>query len=181
MKLTVQQQKLVEDNIGLVGKVIRDKVHGVNQMVFYTYDDIFQIGCIGLSKAAATDNGGTFSTYAYRLIWNEICDALIYASRRVSKEELTDDFTSVCKSETAAQYNNTYIEIYDVINKAKSKASPSVAMGIDAFILMNQGNHAKEIGKRFGKTANTITALVSKAKKYLRQYPELRALYGELV
>ena len=44
MKLTVQQQKLVEDNIGLVGKVIRDKVHGVNQMVFYTYDDIFQIG-----------------------------------------------------------------------------------------------------------------------------------------
>ena len=181
MKLTVQQQKLVEDNIGLVGKVIRDKVHGVNQMVFYTYDDIFQIGCIGLSKAAATDKGGTFSTYAYRLIWNEICDALIYASRRVSKEELTDDFTSVCKSETAAQYNNTYIEIYDVINKAKSKASPSVAMGIDAFILMNQGNHAKEIGKRFGKTANTITALVSKSKKYLRQYPELRALYGELV
>ena len=181
MKLTVQQQKLVEDNIGLVGKVIRDKVHGVNQMVFYTFDVIFQIGCIGLSKAAATDKGGTFSTYAYRLIWNEICDALIYASRRVSKEELTDDFTSVCKSETAAQYNNTYIEIYDVINKAKSKASPSVAMGIDAFILMNQGNHAKEIGKRFGKTANTITALVSKAKKYLRQYPELRALYGELV
>lgn len=40
------------------------------------YDDIFRIGCIGLCKAAATDKGGTFFTYAYRLIWNEICDAL---------------------------------------------------------------------------------------------------------
>lgn len=179
MKLTVQQQKLVEDNIGLVGKVIKDKVHGVNQMGFYTYDDIFQIGCIGLSKAAATDKGGVFSTYAYRLIWNEICDALIYASRRVSKEELTDDFTSVRKSEMSAQFNDTGIEIYDIINKAKSKASPSVAMGIDALLLMNKGNTAKEIGKQFNKTANTITAVVSKAKKYLRECPELRALYGE--
>lgn len=30
------------------------------------YDDVFQIGCIGLCKAAAIDKGGTFSTYAYR-------------------------------------------------------------------------------------------------------------------
>ena len=41
----------------------------------YSHDDLYQIGCIGLCKAAATDKGGCFSTYAYRLIWNEICDA----------------------------------------------------------------------------------------------------------
>ena len=76
MKLTEQQQKLVEENMGLVGKVIKDKVHGLNNMFFYTYEDLFQIGCIGLSKAAATDKGGVFSTYAYRLIWMKY-DALI--------------------------------------------------------------------------------------------------------
>lgn len=80
MTLTAEQQKKVEQNIRLVQKVINDKVHGPYQLGFYTYDDIFQIGCIGLCKAAATDKGGTFSTYAYRLIWNEICDALIYIS-----------------------------------------------------------------------------------------------------
>ncbi|MDD6137074.1 MAG: AraC family transcriptional regulator [Lachnospiraceae bacterium] len=73
------------------------------------------------------------------------------------------------KSEMSAQFNDTGIEIYDVINKAKRKASPSVAMGIDALLLMNKGNTAKEIGKQFNKTANTITAVVSKAKKYLRE------------
>ncbi|MBR3995250.1 MAG: sigma-70 family RNA polymerase sigma factor, partial [Clostridia bacterium] len=77
MKLTAAQQKLVEDNLGLVGKVIAQKVHGLHNIPYYTYDDLFQIGCIGLSKAAATDKGGVFSTYAYRLIWNEICDALV--------------------------------------------------------------------------------------------------------
>ena len=76
MTLTAEQQKKVEENIRLVRKVINDKIHGPYQLGIYTYDDIFQIGCIGLCKAAATDKGGTFSTYAYRLIWNEICDAL---------------------------------------------------------------------------------------------------------
>lgn len=90
MTLTAEQQKKVEQNIRLVQKVINDKVHGPYQLGFYTYDDIFQIGCIGLCKAAATDKGGTFSTYAYRLIWNEICDALIYITRRQAHESSCD-------------------------------------------------------------------------------------------
>ena len=90
MMLTEEQKKIVGANMGLVGRVIQDKIHGEYQLGIYTYDDIFQIGCIGLCKAAATDKGGCFSTYAYRVIWNEICSALIYASRR-SATELTID------------------------------------------------------------------------------------------
>ena len=67
MTLTAEQQKKVEQNIRLVQKVINDKVHGPYQLGIYTYDDIFQIGCIGLCKAAATDKGGTFSTYVLRV------------------------------------------------------------------------------------------------------------------
>ena len=79
MQLTTDQQRVVEANMGLVGKVIKDKVRPSDSI--FSYDDLFQIGCIGLCKAAATDKGGCFSTYAYRLIWNEICDALIRATR----------------------------------------------------------------------------------------------------
>lgn len=73
MKLNEAQQRIVSENMGLVGKVIKDKVHGVNQLASIPTMISFQIGCIGLCKAAATDRGGCFSTYAYRLIWNEIC------------------------------------------------------------------------------------------------------------
>ena len=37
-----------------------------------------------------TDKGGCFSTYAYRLIWNEICDELIRNTRLVLNEQSTD-------------------------------------------------------------------------------------------
>lgn len=180
MKLNIDQQEKVEANMGLVGKVIKDKVHNIGQPGFYTYDDLFQIGCIGLSKAAATDKGGTFSTYAYRLIWNEICDALIYASRRTSSEELSD-VAQYVQNETSQTYSDIKVDLYSVIKTARKKATPSVAMGIDALLLMNDGYTAKEIGSQLGKTANTITALVSKAKKYLRAFPELQLLYGESV
>ena len=180
MKLNMEQQKKVEANLGLVGKVIKDKVHNIGQSGFYTYDDLFQIGCIGLSKAAATDKGGVFSTYAYRLIWNEICDALIYASRRTSSEELSDT-VQLKKDSSSQSYSDIKVDLYSVISSAKKTATPSVAMGIDALMLMNDGYTAKEIGVRFGKTTNTITALVSKAKKHLRAFPELQLLYGASV
>ena len=73
------------------------------------------------------------------------------------------------------------IELYELIKKAKRDVSPSVAIGIDALLLMNDGYTAKDIGSQFGKNANTITALVSKAKKHLRSVPELQLLYGEPV
>ena len=181
MKLTTVQQKLVEDNLGLVGKVIVQRVRGLHNIPYYTYDDLFQVGCIGLSKAAATDKGGVFSTYAYRLIWNEICDALVYASRKHSKEDASDDVRLTYLPEDYEPNMDMKIELYELIRKAKHNVSPSVGIGIDALLLMNDGYTAKDIGARFGKNANTITALVSKAKKYLRSLPELRLLYGESV
>lgn len=48
MVLTPKQQRIVEENMGLVGKVIKDKVHGIGQQGVFTYEELFQIGCIGL-------------------------------------------------------------------------------------------------------------------------------------
>ena len=87
MVLTEAQRTVVENNMGLVGTVMKEKLNGGSALSYYSYDDLFQIGCIGLCKAAATDNGiGCFSTYAYRVIWNEICDALIHATGTFQKK-----------------------------------------------------------------------------------------------
>ena len=180
MKLTVDQQKKVEENLGLVGKVIKDKVHNINQINFYSYDDLFQIGCIGLSKAAATDKGGVFSTYAYRLIWNEICSALVYASRRTA-EAKASDAVEYTKNVFTPSHLDIKVDLYSILKLAKNNVSPSVRLGIDALLLMNEGYTAREIGAKFGKNANTVTALVSKARKFLQEIPELQLLYGEAV
>ena len=52
MKLTAEQQRKAEENMGLVGKVIQDCVHTLDKGCIYDYNDLFQIGCIGLCKAA---------------------------------------------------------------------------------------------------------------------------------
>ena len=75
MTLTQPQQRKVEQNLGLVGKVIKDKVHNPGQNSIYSYDDLYQIGCIGLMKAI--DNFDCtmdvkFSTYAVPMIVCEI-------------------------------------------------------------------------------------------------------------
>ena len=48
MKLTKEQQAMVEENLGLVYKVLGDKLKGHSSVGSYTRDDLFQVGCIGL-------------------------------------------------------------------------------------------------------------------------------------
>jgi RNA polymerase sigma factor (sigma-70 family) len=178
MKLNEAQQRIVSENMGLVGKVIKDKVHGVNQLGVYTYDDIFQIGCIGLCKAAATDRGGCFSTYAYRLIWNEICSALIYASRRSTTECAADPEVLLGCTLDAGVWDD-YEGIDSILDKALKETSGVTAKGIRAIRLMADGYNSREIGEQMGASANNVTAWVSKARSYLKQRPELQGLDGE--
>lgn len=177
MQLTAIQQQKVQDNLGLVHKVINDKVHGAGQMGIYTHEDLFQIGCIGLCKAVATDKGGTFSTYAYRLIWHEICDALIYATRRQAMETSSDTIPMIYEdSGSSIEDAALEISLYTALDKAKLSASPCVVKGIDAMIKMAHGYSSKEIGDELGVPAKLVCAWISKARKYLQARPEVRAL-----
>ena len=175
MTLNDAQRKQVEENMGLVGKVIKDKVHGVNGLGIYTYDDLFQIGCIGLCKAAATDKGGRFSTYAYRLIWNEICSALIYANRRAGKEVPTEpEILYTYEAEIVPQ--QTYNTLTDLLDEAERVTSGVTKKGIQAIRLMVNGYTAREIGEQMGASASNVTAWVSRARAFLRSTLELKTL-----
>lgn len=174
MMLSSEQQKKVEDNIGLVYKVIHDKVHGSFQTGLYTFEDYVQIGCIGLCKAVATDKGGTFSTYAYRLIWNEICDALIYSTKRQSMEFGCDvtPFIAV-EPERSEEMQDFRMDIDEALRIAKETAPPSTAKGIQAIQLMSDGYTSREIGEQMNVSAKLVCAWVSKARKFLKTRPEI--------
>lgn len=175
MILTAQQQRKVEENMGLVGRVIQDKVHWPYQFGIYSHDDLYQIGCIGLCKAAATDKGGCFSTYAYRLIWNEICDALIYSSRRRDMEVLGEDLPFLIE-ETVAEFPELRMGIYGALELVEADAPPSTLKGIRALILMSKGYTSREIGEQMNASAKLVCAWISKARKFLRSRPEMKSL-----
>lgn len=176
MKLNAEQQKVVNENIGLVGKVIKDKVHGAGQLGIYSYDDIFQIGCIGLCKAAYTDKGGCFSTYAYRLIWNEICSSLIYASKRTATEYSTDPDLLAKGYPMEEAILDDYADIEVILSKALQDTGGVTAKGIKAIHLIADGYTSREIGELMGASPNNVTAWISKARKFLRTRPELMAI-----
>ena len=66
MTLTVEQQRIVEENLGLVRAVLSRCVSSPGSTGIYSYDDLFQIGCIALCEAVIEYQPGraVFSTYA---------------------------------------------------------------------------------------------------------------------
>lgn len=165
MTLTAEQQRKAEKNMGLVGKVLQDKVHG-DSFGIYTREDLFQIGCVGLCKAAATDKGGCFSTYAYRLIWNEICTALIYASRRSNTEQAVDlPFWETQGEE--GQWESA-AEWEALLEQAERSAAGVAKKGMQAIRLRSKGYSTREIGEILGAPDNHVTAWEARARKLLR-------------
>lgn len=180
MRLTCEQQKIVEDNMGLVGKVIKDKVHGLGQLTANSYDDLFQIGCIGLCKAAATDKGGCFSTYAYRLIWNEICDALIKASRISENELYLEDHPHDKMEKVLSERDLLLIcEQNLLIETVKDRASGMTLKGIECLQLAAQGYKSADIAKIMESEPGTVRMWMTKARRFLRGQPEIIACLEE--
>lgn len=167
MKLDKKQKLLVEDNINLVHKVINDKVKCMNLITAYTREDLFQIGCIGLCKAAATDKGGNFSTYAYRLIWNEICNALVKNSRKWNNEITTENLPEYYVFDDNSESENRLI-IFNMIKDSEKKVPATIKKGIYAIILMEQGYTCGEIGKKYHVSSGNVTAWITRARKYFR-------------
>ena len=169
LELTREQRVKVEENINLVGKVIHDCVHRLDPGCIYDYEDLYQIGCIGLCKAAQTDkagHGSAFSTYAYRLIRNEIYTQLEYATRR-GRELATDpgELPCITLEDDALEEREACISLMELLDRTEAGASGSTAKGCQAIRLLAEGYSNREIGELFGVPVNHITAWVAKARK----------------
>lgn len=171
LELTKEQRVKVEENINLVGKVIHDCVHTLSPGCIYDYEDLYQIGCIGLCKAAQTDKAGhssSFSTYAYRLIRNEIYSQLEYATRR-GRELSTDPAELPCITlpDNDLEEKESCIALMELLDQTEAGVNGVTAKGIQAIRLLAEGYSNREIGEVFGVPANHITAWVTKARKAL--------------
>ena len=183
MLLNNEQRRLVEENMGLVHTVIKRHVSNVTQIGIFSYQDIFQIGCVGLSKAALKYKPGkaAFSTYACTAIRNEIYNALDYAAVRRSHEVITGDASIGMDTQAPDDFTAAISALDTILDAAKAGASGVVAKGIDAIRLLADGYTSREIGEQMGgASANNVTAWVSKARVFLRSDPDIQA-YREAV
>lgn len=107
-----RDEKIV-NNLGLVNKVINDKIFYNNS----NYEDLYQIGCVGLIKAVDTFDETKkvmFSTYAYKLIHTEI---LCYLNLSQNKK------TAISLDTTTIKYCNDNNEDSSLINFIKDEKS----------------------------------------------------------
>lgn len=174
MTLTPEQMHIVEENMGLVGKVIKDKVRGIGQPGIPEYNDLFQTGCIGLIKAVATDKGGCLSTYAYRLIWNEISDELVRNTRLVLNEQAADTIEILSQMPEQVLDPLEMIDLRNIFCQARLQASSCTAKGIDCLKLSAQGYSSQEIATILGADSGTVRMWMTRARKHLKRIPELQ-------
>ena len=177
MKLNREQQLKVEENMGLVGRVIKDRVHGIGQSGMMDYDDLFQIGCIGLCKAAASDKGtGAFSTYAYRLIWHEICDQLIKQNRTSGREQLREADAISVSSERVIIDPAERFEIKSLLQAATDHPGEVIGQGIRALRLSADGYTSREVGEMMSAQPGTVRMWMTKARRYMQVQSEIQAV-----
>jgi RNA polymerase sigma factor (sigma-70 family) len=179
MRLNEERRALAEDNMGLVGLVIKDRVRDISRIGLYTYDDLFQIGCMGLCKAAATHTPGRskFSTYAYMLIRNEIFSALAYATLRKNRETVTEpcELSGPCIYDELPDGTGETLD--HALRAATERATGVTAKGIEAIRLLAEGYTHREIGECLGGvSANNVSAWVARARKFLRADPTVVSL-----
>ena len=159
--------EFIERNSRLIHAILRP-YRGLDD-----YDDLFQIGCIGLCKAAQTDQPGynvAFSTYAYRLIRNEIYTQLEYATRR-GREVATDPDEMPCSvlDDETTEQREASLSLLHFLDRAEADATGVAAKGMQAIRLLAEGYSNREIGELFGVPANYVTAWVAKARKVLKR------------
>lgn len=175
LPLNDEQRILVEENMGLVGKVIKDCLQNPSAQGCYTYDDLFQIGCIGLCKAAQTDRPGrgAFSTYAYILIRNEIYNELERGTRYA--REVSSCYLELEDDPRQEDYEQQLRcrEFMSLLDRAEATATGITAKGIRALRMMCDGYSCREISAHYDTTPNNITAWMSKARKYLASFAQL--------
>ena len=71
------------------------------------------------------------------------------------------------------------MDVKAALKSARQAASPCIAKGIDALVMMSQGYSSKEIGEQMGGvSAKLVCAWISKARKFLRERSELQAVAG---
>lgn len=178
MKMTSEEKKLVENNLGLVPPVITALTKPYRNITLDEIEELTQIGNLALCKAAMHyDNLRPFPAYAKVVIRHEIYDH--WRKCIPHKEQVT--FLDSSKRDmiekedymlpTTASPEQTVINHYlaDYLTELKEQNNTTFKKGIDSLILKQHGYNSTDLGKIYGVPSNHVRTWISKAKKVLQK------------
>jgi len=163
----------VEDHFKLVHHVLHKKFYYKSKE---DYEDLFQVGCIGLLKATRTFDESKaikFSTYAAMCIYNEL---LCYL--RPSKNEIKcvsiyadiseDGSNNLLDSIADTSDDIVYSYVCDGFLEIYNKLSPRDQSIIHMRLLDNYTN--REISKKYNLSHTTVSRVLAAFKKAMMDY-----------
>lgn len=173
--LSTGQTKLVEDNHNMIYSFMRKYK--------LSEEEWYDVVAIGLVKAAISyiPNEFKFSTYAYKCMYNEMCQELIYQGRHW-KDMLSIDFEYGKHKDDQYTIKDTFaVENefeFDVINKTDElelirffDKSLSTDEEKNVFKLIIAGNNIYQISKELGISRWYVEKHISKIKTiYINMY-----------
>lgn len=160
---------LVENNMDLVHKVIRDCVYMPKEQLKNEYDDLFQIGSIALwnaAKAYDPESAYAFSTLAYTCIKNAIINELSKAYRRrevLPEEGFWETINSANSPLDITEQKDLLKYITEGIRTLDERR------GLEIIAQKLSGFSYDEIEKRAGMSKNTLYRCVHAAQKAMKK------------
>ena len=179
--LTRRQQKLAEENLYIVPRIIHKHII-INKSLFgFEYEDLYQEGCIWLCKAAANfreETGAPFTAYAEKVIVNGL---RTYCRLMYGKHQQAYILPLHADPETASfsldqipdcdQQDAIIAEVdtMQLLHDMKQQYTGITRLGIEAIELKIKGYSGKEIAAIYGVQPNLVGAWISRAKSKLKQ------------
>lgn len=178
IRLTNEQQRLVENNLSVVQWVLHESIH-VNHTIYgFEYDDLYQEGCIWLCRAAMSYDASRsqFATYAKTVVRNGLisyCRQTCSRQKQISRltvgehGELTaDGIILEPPDEFIAQISD--METLDLLRSRANAYQGVSRLGIEALELKVKGMTVTEIARLYGVPPSHVGAWISRSVKKLR-------------
>ena len=172
-RLTVAQQRLVEENLAVVERVLRFNVRANPCIAGLGYEDLYQEGCVWLCNAALTFDParGSFASYAQRVVQNGLVgycrNVLSKYQRAVSLGDLEPAMLAALEAQNAVS-SHTKCETPLLLAAAESQYSGVTRKGVHALALQVSGMPLTAVAARMSAPPNHVSAWISRAVHKLR-------------
>ena len=192
--LTYEQQILVEQNLGLVKRVIARYIKTNESIYGLGFDDLYQEGTAALCRAAATyaEGRAKFTTYATTIVKNHLIDCCRAANTGTKHRcnlpisyDLTDDESTHAVPEPAVEDETDRVisqtDMAALLAQYKTAYKGAIRLGIEALELTIRDFDKEDIAQLYHVTPSTIESRISRAKKALRKNAAFCLFFGKVV
>ena len=193
ISLSNQQQRMVEENLGVVKLAIHKSIIVNDNLYGFEYDDLFQEGCIWLCKAACSFDESRdikFATYAEKVVTNGLrtycrimCGKQKHSILLPAQSEPDENGYSFEQIPAEDMLDKLFEEqdVFTLLQKCKQQYTGTARLGIEAIEWKVKGLSGAEIAKMYNVKPNLVGAWISRAAMRLKQNQAFMQYFDRVV